>query len=102
MDEQYYIEQLLIPPLTRVFDHIGADVRQWYKNMPKIRRADALSDYDHHDPMEHKVLNSGQINTKAKFAIDSHFRKTGCASCGKPTENGRESFRLVRSVLSNN
>jgi DNA polymerase zeta len=44
LDAEYYISKNLIPPLERIFNLVGANVRQWYDEMPKyqrIRRIDA-------------------------------------------------------------
>ncbi|EHK22518.1 uncharacterized protein TRIVIDRAFT_191274 [Trichoderma virens Gv29-8] len=38
LDADYYISKNLIPPLERIFNLVGANVRQWYDTMPKIRR----------------------------------------------------------------
>ncbi|KAI9023323.1 hypothetical protein DFJ74DRAFT_606172 [Hyaloraphidium curvatum] len=35
----YYITKQIIPALSRVFDLMGADVRSWYDEMPKVDRA---------------------------------------------------------------
>ncbi|RMZ72153.1 hypothetical protein GMOD_00007151 [Pyrenophora seminiperda CCB06] len=38
LDAEYYITKNLIPPLERIFNLVGANVRQWYDEMPKIQR----------------------------------------------------------------
>ncbi|KAI5801709.1 hypothetical protein DFH27DRAFT_557681 [Peziza echinospora] len=38
LDAEYYISKNLIPPLERIFNLVGADVRGWYNEMPKIRK----------------------------------------------------------------
>ncbi|KAL6893400.1 hypothetical protein GGI43DRAFT_413220 [Trichoderma evansii] len=38
LDADYYISKNIIPPLDRIFSLVGANVRQWYDAMPKIRR----------------------------------------------------------------
>ncbi|KAL4783050.1 hypothetical protein BJX76DRAFT_358388 [Aspergillus varians] len=38
LDAEYYITKNLIPPLERIFSLIGANVRQWYDEMPKVHR----------------------------------------------------------------
>lgn len=38
LDADYYISKNIIPPLERIFSLVGANVRQWYDAMPKIRR----------------------------------------------------------------
>ncbi|EXJ54288.1 DNA polymerase zeta subunit [Cladophialophora yegresii CBS 114405] len=37
LDAEYYITKNLIPPLDRIFNLVGASVRQWYDEMPKYR-----------------------------------------------------------------
>lgn len=49
LDFEYYITRVLIPPLERVFNLIGVNVKDWYRNMPKstkqiiMRRNDILN-----------------------------------------------------------
>ena len=38
LDAEYYITKNLIPPLERIFNLVGANVRQWYDEMPKTQR----------------------------------------------------------------
>ncbi|KAJ4358509.1 DNA polymerase zeta [Didymosphaeria variabile] len=38
LDAEYYIMKNLIPPLERIFNLMGANVRQWYDEMPKVQR----------------------------------------------------------------
>ncbi|KAG9187773.1 DNA polymerase zeta [Alternaria panax] len=38
LDAEYYISKNIIPPLERIFNLVGADVRQWYDEMPKTQR----------------------------------------------------------------
>ncbi|KAL4892922.1 hypothetical protein BDV59DRAFT_202282 [Aspergillus ambiguus] len=38
LDAEYYITKNLIPPLERIFNLVGANVRQWYDEMPKVQR----------------------------------------------------------------
>lgn len=35
LDAEYYITKNLIPPLERIFNLMGADIRSWYNEMPK-------------------------------------------------------------------
>ncbi|RMZ88497.1 hypothetical protein DV736_g4272, partial [Chaetothyriales sp. CBS 134916] len=41
LDAEYYISKNLIPPLERIFNLVGANVRLWYDEMPKYQRSDA-------------------------------------------------------------
>lgn len=36
LDAEYYITKNLIPPLERILNLVGANVRQWYDEMPKV------------------------------------------------------------------
>ena len=38
LDAEYYISKNLIPPLERIFNLVGANVRQWYDEMPRTQR----------------------------------------------------------------
>ncbi|GIC86614.1 DNA-directed DNA polymerase zeta catalytic subunit REV3 [Aspergillus udagawae] len=38
LDAEYYINKNIIPPLERIFNLMGANVRQWYEEMPKFQR----------------------------------------------------------------
>ncbi|KAF2229850.1 putative DNA polymerase zeta catalytic subunit [Viridothelium virens] len=42
LDAEYYISKNLIPPLERIFNLVGANVRQWYDEMPKVQRVRAF------------------------------------------------------------
>jgi len=38
LDAEYYINKNLIPPLERIFNLVGANVRSWFDEMPRIQR----------------------------------------------------------------
>lgn len=38
LDGEYYINKTLIPPLERIFNLVGANVRSWYEDMPRAQR----------------------------------------------------------------
>lgn len=66
LDAEYYISKNLIPPLERIFNLVGANVRQWYDEMPKvqrIRRVDASS-------------------LGAKKTLESYLNSASCVVCG--------------------
>ncbi|KAK3331099.1 hypothetical protein B0H66DRAFT_88702 [Apodospora peruviana] len=37
LDAEYYIGKNIIPPLERIFNLVGANVRAWYDEMPKVQ-----------------------------------------------------------------
>ncbi|KAK3396123.1 hypothetical protein B0T20DRAFT_416717 [Sordaria brevicollis] len=48
LDADYYINKNIIPPLERIFNLVGANVRTWYEEMPKVQvlRKGAVEDED--------------------------------------------------------
>ncbi|PNS15923.1 DNA polymerase zeta catalytic subunit [Sphaceloma murrayae] len=60
LDAEYYISKNLIPPLERIFNLVGANVRQWYDEMPKVMRVRSL----------------GAPVVKGKDIVDGRNRKT--------------------------
>ncbi|KDQ07690.1 hypothetical protein BOTBODRAFT_149069 [Botryobasidium botryosum FD-172 SS1] len=78
LDAHYYIERQLIPPLARVFDLVGADVRTWYNEMPKNVKADRPESFVILDEQDHQAGG-------AKAKIDEHFYRRNCIICGAVT-----------------
>lgn len=80
LDGAYYITRVLIPPLERIFNLVGADVRAWYDEMPKKTRADEVE----------AVPNSPRKFTNKTILpnIGEHFRSNQCIICGTYTAQG--------------
>lgn len=90
LDASYYIEHMLIPPLERVFNLVGANVGGWYAEMPKFARPvvpDSLVPYGNDDRHERK---SGP--SKPKFTIEEHFKSSACVVCGKSSSSSQGGF----------
>jgi DNA polymerase zeta len=71
LDAEYYITKNLIPPLERIFNLVGANVRQWFDEMPKvhrIRRVDAPT--------------PGPAAARKKFTLESYLHSASCIVCG--------------------
>ncbi|KAJ4417203.1 DNA polymerase zeta [Gnomoniopsis sp. IMI 355080] len=69
LDAEYYITKNLIPPLERIFNLVGANVRQWYDEMPKVQRIRRITD--------------GAVDgAKKKFTLESYLRSASCVVCG--------------------
>lgn len=72
LDAEYYITKNLIPPLERIFNLVGANVRQWYDEMPKVQRI-------------------RRVDTSARFGgselgvtrktLESYMRSSSCVVC---------------------
>ncbi|ROW07154.1 hypothetical protein VPNG_07381 [Cytospora leucostoma] len=78
LDAEYYITKNLIPPLERIFNLVGANVRQWYDEMPKvqrIRRVDVSAAAAAAGPL-------GAAAARKKFTLESYLRSASCVVCG--------------------
>ena len=59
LDAEYYISKNLIPPLERIFNLVGANVRQWYDEMPKVQRIRLLGGPKESEPTgKNKTMES--------------------------------------------
>ncbi|GAA5992097.1 hypothetical protein JCM10908_000742 [Rhodotorula pacifica] len=73
LDATHYIERMMIPPLERIFNLVGADVKSWYRDMGKSKRI-------------HKVTLQ---NTSAKpIMLEEHFISDRCIACQGSGGNG--------------
>ena len=78
LDAEYYISRNLIPPLERIFNLVGANVRQWYDEMPKfqrIRRIDVSSTL------------GGKDTTISKKTLESYMKSSACLVCNEKVED---------------
>ncbi|KAH7883594.1 hypothetical protein F5I97DRAFT_2041862 [Phlebopus sp. FC_14] len=75
IDAGYYISRVLIPPLERVFNLVGADVRAWYDEMPKAIKVDEP------DPLALSPKKPRRITANV-LKIDEHFQSPECFACG--------------------
>lgn len=82
LDGGYYISRVLIPPLERIFNLVGANVRAWYDEMPKILKADVV---DAVTMSPKKTKRETLIN---RLNIDQHFQNSQCIVCGEVTHVG--------------
>jgi hypothetical protein len=71
LDAEYYISKTLIPPLERIFNLVGANVRSWYEDMPKGQRSN-----------QKELYNIQDINRRPNTAtLHSFIRSRLCAIC---------------------
>ena len=70
LDAEYYISKNLIPPLERIFNLVGANVRHWYDDMPKVQRIRTLG-----GPRD------GELGNKAKKTMESYMGSSLCLVC---------------------
>ncbi|KAK2858506.1 hypothetical protein FQN49_004667 [Arthroderma sp. PD_2] len=78
LDAEYYISKNLIPPLERIFNLVGANVRQWYDEMPKyqrIRRTEGA--------LNVPSRRSGQEGNATMFkkTLECYMKSSSCVIC---------------------
>ncbi|GAA5866905.1 hypothetical protein JCM3774_004599 [Rhodotorula dairenensis] len=73
LDATHYIERMMIPPLERIFNLVGADVKAWYREMGKSKRI-------------HKV--TVQKASAKPIMLEEHFTSDRCIACQGPGGNG--------------
>jgi DNA polymerase zeta len=73
LDAEYYINKNLIPPLERIFNLVGANVRQWFDEMPRIQRIRKIA-----LPL-HPRNEGGASNLKK--TLESYMKSSACMVC---------------------
>ncbi|PYI07055.1 DNA polymerase zeta catalytic subunit [Aspergillus sclerotiicarbonarius CBS 121057] len=68
LDADYYITKNLIPPLERIFNLVGANVRQWYDEMPKVQRV-------------RRVEGSMAAFGGGRKTLESYMKSSTCVIC---------------------
>jgi DNA polymerase zeta len=75
LDAEYYINKNLIPPLERIFNLVGANVRSWFDEMPKVQRVRTVR-------APAQLLNMATEGTGiAKKTLESYLHTTTCLVC---------------------
>ena len=87
LDAEYYISKNLIPPLERIFNLIGCNVRQWYDEMPKSQRLRRIEEPVSLD--SHELLLS-------KKTLESYMKSSSCFVC---TDKLEEEFPICDDCL---
>ena len=77
LDAEYYILKNLIPPLERIFNLVGANVRQWYDEMPKFQRVRRI---------EAGACTGGKELIMSKKTLDSYMKSSTCIVCQEKLE----------------
>jgi DNA polymerase zeta len=77
LDAEYYISKNLIPPLERIFNVVGANVRGWYDEMPKFKRVRRVQPHS-----QSKGL------AVSKRTIESYMKSSSCLVCKEKLGRG--------------
>ena len=72
LDAEYYITKNLIPPLERIFNLVGANVRQWYDEMPKVQRMRPVAMFN---------ARGSKTSNAPKRTLESYLQASTCILC---------------------
>ncbi|GAA5923255.1 DNA-directed DNA polymerase [Sporobolomyces koalae] len=73
LDVDHYILRMMVRPLERIFDLIGARVLSWYEEMPKSKRA---------------AKSTKDTAATRRVGIDEHFKSDRCIACDAQSSDG--------------
>lgn len=80
LDAEYYISKNLIPPLERIFNLVGANVRQWFDEMPKIQRIRNIA-----LPLAVRNENGNMLTgggaANLRKTLESYMKSSACLVC---------------------
>jgi len=93
LDATYYITRVLIPPLERIFSLVGADVKQWFTEMPRMTTIQELL------VSPRKFDEAGESPKEPK--MDVHFQNEQCLVCGEWASQGQCISQLHLRLLHN-
>ncbi|KAM7201381.1 hypothetical protein V8F20_004845 [Naviculisporaceae sp. PSN 640] len=104
LDAEYYITKNLIPPLERIFNLVGANVRAWWDEMPRFQGVKAV---------DNSALGGGGAAAlgfgdfegggggdeagSGKKTLEWFLRSSSCAVCGVKIKTGAARFRTTTS-----
>ncbi|KAH7078349.1 hypothetical protein FB567DRAFT_133332 [Paraphoma chrysanthemicola] len=92
LDADYYISKNLIPPLERIFNLVGANVRMWFDEMPKIQRIRNIS-----IPLTTRPNDSGAAQLRK--TLESYMKSSACLVCRAklppPPPNDADAYALL-------
>ncbi|KAF2805235.1 uncharacterized protein BDZ99DRAFT_396509 [Mytilinidion resinicola] len=78
LDAEYYISKNLIPPLERIFNLVGANVRLWYEEMPKVQRIRSVGVV----VGANNDAQGGQPGAAAaRKTLENYMRSSACLVC---------------------
>lgn len=78
LDAEYYISKNIIPPLERIFNLVGANVRQWYDEMPKSQRIRQV---------DNSTFFEDRVPTLSKKTLESYMKSSACLVCRRKFED---------------
>lgn len=80
LDGMYYISRVLIPPLERILNLVGADVKSWFFDVPRRARAEDADQAGVVTSPDKRDLGNSQDLERAE--LEAHQPVNRCAVCG--------------------
>lgn len=80
LDSEYYISKNLIPPLERIFNLVGANIRSWYDEMPKVQRIRKVD-------ANLQLQGQSKELTISKKTLESYMKSSSCLICREKLES---------------
>jgi DNA polymerase zeta len=78
LDAEYYIGKNIIPPLERIFNLVGANVRAWYDEIPKVQRLREIKNFT---PMLTNAVENGELSEQLKKTLETYLKDKICFIC---------------------
>ncbi|EOD46022.1 putative dna polymerase zeta catalytic subunit protein [Neofusicoccum parvum UCRNP2] len=82
LDAEYYISKNLIPPLERIFNLVGANVRGWFDEMPKVQRV--------RNVVADGSGGGGGGAAGVKKTLENYMQSGACLLCRKKLERRQQ------------
>jgi len=82
---------VLIPPLERIFNLVGADVQQWFSEIPKAKSAvwgTILASPSRRRKMDKEKIVPTSPGKQWDINIEGHFENNQCFACEEPSFAG--------------
>ena len=97
LDGMYYISRVLIPPLERILNLVGADVKSWFFDVPRRARAEDAEETGALTSPDEQDLSDSEDPDRPK--MEGHQLVNRCVLCGDASiEQGM--FSLMIKVFS--
>ncbi|KAL5444580.1 hypothetical protein PMIN07_000157 [Paraphaeosphaeria minitans] len=98
LDAEYYILKNLIPPLERIFNLMGANVRQWYDEMPKVQRIRNVTlPLNQHQPVANALVKEG--NPSHIKTLEGYLKSSVCLICRSKLPPAPPKLNALDTVL---
>lgn len=99
LDAEYYISKNIIPPLERIFNLVGANVRAWFDEMPKVQKLRAVGNTN----VLATATGAATAADKAgigRRTMESYMASSSCVVCRAKIPAAQQRRPLLNSASS--